>query len=552
MTMEQESKWREFEALLEELCEDTLEAEDVERLNEFLDSGDEYRRRYLEYMELHAALWSGSGRQHLPLPRLSSPRTLTRFRLVHGLAAAVLVMGVVFAYTAYNNALRDAQQQNVAVNPSLALIDDGVAVLTQTVAVEWDQGKQFKIGDTIPPGVLRLKSGVAQLEFYSGATMVLEGPAELKLASAEKCFVHNGKVRVLVPDVAQGFTVISPQAELVDLGTEFAMEVTPLVETQVHVFDGKVELYPPDSQKSAGDRTELLAGDGVHLRRSGDPLAIAANEEAFVSLTAMERLVKRETRQRRSSWEQHAQEIRQDSHVAVFYPFEQPKGIDRTLQAYSPLESSLDGAIVGCSWSEGRWPGKDALEFKRPGDRVRIYVPGEYEALTLAAWVRVDGLDLAFSALMLTDGYDMGEIHWQIKKSGQLRFGVRNTANYNETHAYDSSVIWDLKQLGQWTHVATVVDNRAGYVAHYANGREISREPMANPIKFRIGSAEIGNWKGPTLDNGTALPNVRQSIRNFNGRIDEFIIMDQALSAKEIKELYHAGKPVEVQNSVAS
>ena len=50
--------------------------------------------------------------------------------------------------------------------------DDGVAVLTQVVDVEWEQANSFQIGDTIPASVLRLKSGLAQIEFYSGASML--------------------------------------------------------------------------------------------------------------------------------------------------------------------------------------------------------------------------------------------------------------------------------------------------------------------------------------------------------------------------------------------
>src|SRR5947207_7903177 len=44
-------------------------------------------------------------------------------------------------------------------------------------------------------------------------------------------------------------------------------------------------------------------------------------------------------------------------------------------------------------WVEGRWPDKHALEFRSVSDRVRVSVPREFESLTLAPWVRVQGLD---------------------------------------------------------------------------------------------------------------------------------------------------------------
>lgn len=334
-----------------------------------------------------------------------------------------------------------------------------MAVLTQVVAVEWDQKTKPKIGDTIPPSVLGLKSGLAQIEFYSGASVVLEGPAELEFISADQCFCRNGKMRVVVPQAAQGFTVLSPEIEVVDLGTEFGVAVTPLVQTQVHVFDGKVELYPPDSKRELKNRIELLAGSGQQIERSGDSFAIAANAKAFVSMEELKRRVDEDVVQRANLWRQYKRDMNQDPRLVAFYAFEHDEENDRTLPSHETLNRSLDGAIVGCEWSEGRWPGKDALEFKRPGDRVRIHVPGEYDALTLTAWVRVDGLDRNLSSLMLTDGWDMGEIHWQIKHPGKLRLGIRTTVESRRSHDYDSPEIWGLKNSASgpiWSRLSTI------------------------------------------------------------------------------------------------
>ena len=58
-----------------------------------------------------------------------------------------------------------------------------------------------------------------------------------------------------------------------------------------------------------------------------------------------------------------------------------------------PRNRDLDGAIVGAKRVAGRWPNKGAIEFKRPGDRVRVDIPGEFESLTFACWVKIDSLD---------------------------------------------------------------------------------------------------------------------------------------------------------------
>ncbi|WP_145167945.1 LamG domain-containing protein [Rubripirellula lacrimiformis] len=65
------------------------------------------------------------------------------------------------------------------------------------------------------------------------------------------------------------------------------------------------------------------------------------------------------------------------------------------------------------------------MEFKSPGDRVRIHLKNDqYQGLTMAAWIRVDGLDRKYNALFMSDGYEDGEPHWQIDQSGRLMFSV--------------------------------------------------------------------------------------------------------------------------------
>ena len=43
-----------------------------------------------------------------------------------------------------------------------------------------------------------LKSGHAQIEFYSGARVILEGPAEFELISRTEAFCKRGKLRNVI------------------------------------------------------------------------------------------------------------------------------------------------------------------------------------------------------------------------------------------------------------------------------------------------------------------------------------------------------------------
>ena len=84
-----------------------------------------------------------------------------------------------------------------------------------------------------------------------------------------------------------------------------------------------------------------------------------------------------------------------------------------------------DGAIVGLPVGRRPLAGRDGLEFKRVSDRVRLNVPGEFESLTLAAWVRPDALPNQNNSLMMADGWETGELHWQIGIDGTVILGVK-------------------------------------------------------------------------------------------------------------------------------
>ncbi|MEI9898511.1 MAG: LamG domain-containing protein [Chthoniobacter sp.] len=190
---------------------------------------------------------------------------------------------------------------------------------------------------------------------------------------------------------------------------------------------------------------------------------------------------------------------------------------------------------------------KDALEFKSPGDRVRMNLGREiYSAITFAAWVRVDGLDRKYNALLLTDGYDPGNPHWQIYEDGRLMFSIaypipgEPDAKKKNNQIYYSPPIFDLTNQRRWHHIAVTYDNQSGRRGpSISTAGEISREvsPFHQPGRpIQFGFCEIGNWGLPT-------PGHQFPIRNFNGRIDEFLIYQAALTPAEVHELFASGQP---------
>jgi hypothetical protein len=495
--------------LMGALRDGTIEDAQVARLDQLLAENPDALDHFVDRAWLQSDLESKLGRAAAPdLAKFRSPRRWWGW----GVAAAVLM--AVLSATLIR---RDA--------PNLSY--EGCAILTRALDAKWDASAAPAVGSVLPKGRLALASGWVQVEFFSGARVILEGPADFDLVSNNEGLCRYGKLRAFVPPQAQGFTIRTAGIKLVDRGTEFGLRLDRNGEAEVHVFQGRVEL------RSSTASEDLTVGKAVRVDRAGAVQTISANPDSFLTLSELNLRSAEEAKGRYARWGSMSDRLRQDPRVALYYSFEDAPSWSRELRSQRAERSPLDGAIIGCRWTEGRWQGKKALEFKCPGDRVRFQDAGEYESLTLMTWVRVDGLDRPFSGLMLTDGWMSGSVHWQITQKGQLRLGIHGE---KQSFDYDTPVVFEPAQLGRWIHLCTVYDRQAREVSHYVDGRLSRRLPLKFDTTLRLGNVELGNWGVPLQGNVYA-------VRNLNGRMDEFALFGKALREDEIQELYEVGAP---------
>jgi hypothetical protein len=496
--------------LMEALRDGTIEDAQVARLDQLLaehpEAAEYFADRAWLRAELEAKLGTGSPLK-FPVPAARSPR-----RVPVLIAAAAVILASLLAV--------------ITKAPHSENTYEGCAILTKALDTRWE-GSGPAVGSVLPKGRLAFESGVIQVEFFSGARVILEGPADFELVSTNEGLCRQGKLRAFVPPQAQGFTVRTSGIELVDRGTEFGLRQDRSGDAEVHVFQGRVEIH------SKGSRSELPVGRALRIDPAGSVQPIDANPEAFVTLSDLNLRSAEEAKSRYARWGGASGRLRQDPRIAVYYSFEDAPEWSRELRSQRAERSPLDGAIIGARWAEGRWQGKKALEFKGPGDRVRFQDAGEYESLTLMSWVRVDGLDRPFSGLMLTDGWTSGSVHWQITQHGTLRLGIHGDKQMND---YDTPVLFTPGQLGRWIHLCTVYDRGAREVVHYVDGRLVNRLPLKFDTTLRLGAVELGNWGVPLQGNVYA-------VRNLNGRMDEFALFGKALGAEEIRDLYAVGAP---------
>lgn len=443
------------------------------------------------------------------------PRNSTRLKLGHtsllaGLAAMIALSTTFFL-------LGRATFSNSFAASAMESTDDGVAQLAHSVGVVWVGEEQPQTGASLSPGVFKIEKGIAQIEFYSGAQVIVEGPAELELVSAYRTWCRRGKLTARVPKQAHGFTILTPSFEVIDLGTEFGMDLTEDGEARLQVFDGEIELH------AQGKTQSFLGGQAVKIDRTGNSTNIPESSANFASFSSLQGRAKNAADAKLAKWREWSASLAEDPNLVAHYDFE-PQTIGQN-------------AVVGCEPTEGRWPGKGGLEFRRSGDRVRVDIPGEFDALTMSAWIRVDALPGRRQALLLTEDYKLGHVHWQIGPEGEVRLGARAENKGMKTSGNASPVVFDAQQLGVWSFVCSTYDRKTRLIRHYLNGREVSRHRVKASIPLQIGSGDIGNWSVPVEAKRT------NPVRNLIGRIDEMTIWSTALSAKEIRMIYKNHRP---------
>jgi hypothetical protein len=343
---------QELDGLLAALVDGGLSYAEQQHLAALLRDDPALQERYRDYLLLDAMLqWEAPA---VPAARTGSPSPRRRFRPRVLVAAAAGLLLLLFG-SLFHFERQTERAAGLAVRvehdvPEVPPTD--LAVLTRSVRAEWAEGSPAPgVGTGVAAGPLKLIAGLVQFEFYSGATLVIEGPADFEVRGADRLYCRSGKLRATVPPQARGFTVLSDAADLVDLGTEFGLEVTPDGATEAHVFTGKVEVHAARTDRPGDQLREVSAGQGLRVEESGRRTEVAANAGKFASRDEVDRRAKAALAERRESWRRAVERLHRDPRLVAHHPFER-RPAERTLAAANAPGAGLDGAIIGCEWAE--------------------------------------------------------------------------------------------------------------------------------------------------------------------------------------------------------
>jgi ferric-dicitrate binding protein FerR (iron transport regulator) len=530
-----------FEALLSRISDTGLDEAELEELGRLIESSPQLRHLYLEYCQMHGLLRAEHGLlaswgvpDGEPLSRaVVEPRRRLRRVLAWGAAAAALAGIVAVGLRNYST-----PEPSVAVEYRPPYRGTAVAQISKQLRARFVYGPQGEkspgAGAPMPQGTYELESGIIELELNSGVILTIEAPALFTLADDQCVRIESGRIAAHVPKQAMGFRVETASATVVDLGTDFAVEAVVGKKSEVHVFDGEVRINLHGSKATSASPLRLTSGEATRIDfLTGMPSGIDLDDQRFLRRLEVEP----------HSYTRRVLELK----PAAYYPME-PAG-DGTFLKDVASESAVRSTTLSSHANihfghaiEPVWaPGKVGLAFALGGPAQQTYASAEQypqapgDQLSVVAWVAARSRPRWASIAKNWAGADWGQFHFGLYyDSGELEAHIQDSSG-KEITVKDSVPL----PLGAWHHVAFVADGTM--LRLYRNGDEVAAAPYVELRSDpRIKALAIGTKLNLRGDAPDAL-----DFNMWDGRLDELAILNHALSAEQIRELFNLGSAVE-------
>lgn len=296
-----------------------------EALNELLRSDNSVRDEFLALVDLHACLVTESGGmcvapENSDHQAAKPPAKLSAgFRGRYVIAASLLAVGLLAAIVWYS-ALGFRGQ----TPPRFATV-------AQLNEASWSSEQLFGVGDAVGATPMSLADGIVRLEFNSGVEVTIQGPAEFEILSNHRMWLASGLLTATAPNGVTGFSVDTPTAEVVDLGTSFGVDLRNGA-SQISVFDGEVEVTTTD----ASAKQLLTEGDSVRVGVDREIKTIDFDPKPFEKVWPVSSGIvgSSETFRFVPPWPKRFRFIESDDHIFVA-----PDGFDIELQ--EPLQVNI-------------------------------------------------------------------------------------------------------------------------------------------------------------------------------------------------------------------
>jgi ferric-dicitrate binding protein FerR (iron transport regulator) len=272
----------ELKSIVNRLLDGGISLLEQERLDAMLCASSEAREEYISLLEVHDRLQS----QSVPWLPIRRPREeaepspverslIAEYRThVSAILAVVLLIGLglqmaPLTFSHKKVVSRTGANHDEAV--AAGVVEHIAEVVSESDGCRFfiegsGRGERGRIrnGET-----LRLSAGRLRVDFRSGVTLTMRAPSAVTFVSAKRARALLGGMKAYVGESAHGFTISTPVADIIDLGTVFGVNIDPAGNTDVAVFAGAVDVVPTVHLDDDFNSIRLQSGEAARLNDRG-------------------------------------------------------------------------------------------------------------------------------------------------------------------------------------------------------------------------------------------------------------------------------------------
>ncbi|MEM6258666.1 MAG: LamG-like jellyroll fold domain-containing protein [Planctomycetota bacterium] len=376
------------------------------------------------------------------------------------------------------------------------------------------QGTQLSAGQR-----LVLAQGFAEITTASGAVAILEAPATIELTDNNNAvYLSSGKLvgRCETPS-SKGFTVSTPSAQIIDIGTEFGVEVNEQGETLTHVFQGEVEVR--SVANSTAEPVRLVTDQAVAVGSGGKARIVDAAPQRFARAVPSTQYQSAILASRPMCYWRGP--IEEDTRLVLDNGW---------LGAHGQASGSLLNHPAGYATEDT----SGSLGYRSDGPTSSVTVPyrdefGFNKGFSISAWCWIEPGHQDVMRILSTrvegGGIGLGVIGRGDKATGGLPASAPILTLFGKSDIVAAKAMPE----AQWTHLMVTV-SQADQVRIYIDGEEV----QAHTIPHARDAGQTGDADTQPLMIGRN-PFTGQGVQAWEGRLDEIAIFDRVLPLNEIR-----------------
>eukprot|EP00752_Nemacystus_decipiens_P015012 g13368.t1 len=378
-------------------------------------------------------------------------------------------------------------------------------------AEPWVTQSGLRAGESV-----QLLSGVAEVKFNQGATVIVEAPSVITPTGDNSMYLDSGQLFAEVSPSAVGFEVDSRFGVIQDFGTEFGVTVDVISGLQTQVYEGEIGVMARDASNNLGPMARLLESDAATIRASEAKVIV---DEAPVASQYIQRdefnLLTAKSLTPAERWRAHLYKLERDGGLIAHLGFSEGE-----MQVHKgPAGQQFDAKWVGGKVESirGKRSGTEVMRLDAVADQgVDINMPGQpgFQKLTFIAWARIEPIRGRTNVPLLHQvraDIPASTPNWQVRPDiDSVHINqFRRPGDFSEKRRVSASVqgiVWN-----QWHCFIAVIDARSGRCDHYLDGQWVGSGQLEQKVPLGLDGLRVGS-SGTTLTSSVNFRAIRGEI----------------------------------------